>query len=170
MRPSGGANSVLVGRRSQAPPKVGLGPECCVLPGAELRGAQKSPEEAWDWIEERPRLGRGGFGEPEKTSKTTKVGRPKEWSLPVRRGRRRQRTGRITPWRIPRRAEARVDTTDSEGNRSVGAWTRRGKEGTAPQTPENRPGLGRESPHPLLEAIDRMEVEQEARIPRSPDG
>ncbi|KAJ1112415.1 hypothetical protein NDU88_000679 [Pleurodeles waltl] len=85
-------------------------------------------------------------------------------------GTQRQRTGRSTPWRIPRRADARADTTDAEGNRSVGAWTRSGQEGTNPQMPENRPGLGSESPHPLLEAIDRMGVEQEARILWSPDG
>ncbi|KAJ1107337.1 hypothetical protein NDU88_004729 [Pleurodeles waltl] len=133
---------------------------------AEALIRPERPQEAWDWIEERPRLGRGGSGEPEKTSRTAEGARPKEWSLLVRRGRRRQRTGRSTPWRIPRRADVRADTTDSEGNRSVGAWTRSGQEGTNPQTPENRTGLGRESQHPLLEAIDRMEVEQEARILR----
>ncbi|KAJ1101669.1 hypothetical protein NDU88_006734 [Pleurodeles waltl] len=103
-------------------------------------------------------------------SKTASGARPKKWSLQVRRGRRRLRTGRSTPWRIPRHTDVRADTTDSEGNRSVRVWTRSGQEGTNPQTPENRTGLGWESLHLLLEAIDRMEVEQEARIPQSPDG
>ncbi|KAJ1151374.1 hypothetical protein NDU88_004156 [Pleurodeles waltl] len=98
-------------------------------------------------------------------SKTTAGVRPKEWSLQVRRGRRRPRAGRSTPWRIPRHTDTRADTTDSEDSRSVRAWTRSGQEGTSPRMPENGAGMGGGSPHPLLEAIDRMEVEQEARIP-----
>ncbi|KAJ1164424.1 hypothetical protein NDU88_004863 [Pleurodeles waltl] len=109
-------------------------------------------------------------GELEKSPTTAVGARPKEWSLQVRRGRRRLRTGRSTPWRIPRHTDMRVDTTDSEGSRSVRARTRRGQEGKSPRMSENGGGRGGGSPHPLLEAIDRMEVEQEARTQQSPDG
>ncbi|KAJ1189961.1 hypothetical protein NDU88_006702 [Pleurodeles waltl] len=64
----------------------------------------------------------------------------------------------------PGHTDLRADTTDSEDSRSVRARTRSGQEGTSPRTPENGAGMGGGSPHPLLEAIDRMEVGQEARI------
>ncbi|KAJ1081660.1 hypothetical protein NDU88_001838 [Pleurodeles waltl] len=133
-------------------------------------GSPPSPEEAWEWIEERPRLGSGKSKELEKSPRTAAGARPKEWSLQLRRGRRRLRTGRSTPWRIPRHTDMRVDTTDSEGGRSVRDQPRRGQEGKSPQMSENGGGRGGGSPNPLLEAIDRMEVEQEARTQPSPDG
>ncbi|KAJ1143831.1 hypothetical protein NDU88_010133 [Pleurodeles waltl] len=97
--------------------------------------------------------------------KTTAGAKPKEWSLQVRRGRRRQRAGRSTPWQIPGHTDTRADTTDSEDSRSVRAQTWSGQEGASPRTPESGVGMCGGSPHPLLEAIDRMEVEQEPRIP-----
>ncbi|KAJ1180375.1 hypothetical protein NDU88_005596 [Pleurodeles waltl] len=121
--------------------------EGLAVAGAERRGRRPTrrppplaadfPEEAWDWIEERPRLGSGKSKELEKSPRTTAGARPKEWSLQVRRGRRRLRTGRSTPWRIPRHTDMRVDTTDSEGGRSVRARPRRGQEGKSPHMSEN---------------------------------
>ncbi|KAJ1167004.1 hypothetical protein NDU88_007397 [Pleurodeles waltl] len=130
-----GWSSLQVLGRALGPRKIGCPPPQQQRAPLELgrdrkprsRAGGPSPEEAWDWIEERPRLGSGKSKELEKTPRTAAGTRPKEWSLQVRRGRRRLRTGRSTPWRIPRHTYMRVDTTDSEGGRSVRARPRREK-------------------------------------------
>ncbi|KAJ1172469.1 hypothetical protein NDU88_004316 [Pleurodeles waltl] len=79
----------------------------------------------------------------------------------MRRGRRRQRTGGDTLWRLPRWAARGADTTDSEGNRSASTQRRGGDTAAGLQTPGGRSDPGRESPHPLLDAIDNMEAQKE---------
>ncbi|KAJ1128437.1 hypothetical protein NDU88_006816 [Pleurodeles waltl] len=69
-----------------------------------------------------------------------------------------------------RRAGRGEDTTDSEGNRSAGAQMRSGNEAMDWLTSGDRLDLGGGVRHPLLEAIDNMEAEREARRSRSPEG
>ncbi|KAJ1188730.1 hypothetical protein NDU88_005487 [Pleurodeles waltl] len=121
-------------------------------------------------VEERPKLSRKGNEGTEEGPREREGARPKEWSLPIRRGRRRQRVGRDTPWRLPRQPEKEADTTDSEGNHSASLRKRHGSADMDSLTPESRLDQGGESPHPLLEAIDNMEAEKEARRPKCPEG
>ncbi|KAJ1163658.1 hypothetical protein NDU88_004113 [Pleurodeles waltl] len=91
-----------------------------------------------------------------------KGARPKEWSLPRLRGRRRQRGEGDRLWGLPRRKAGGADSSDSEGTRSMSIRKRDRREDIDSVTPESRLGADRDSPHPLLEVINSLETDKEA--------
>ncbi|KAJ1219096.1 hypothetical protein NDU88_006667 [Pleurodeles waltl] len=112
-------------------------------------------------LEEQPRLFGKGSGGADDGPRNKEEARPKERSFPRCRGRRRQRDGGDTPWRIPRWNTGGTDSSDSERNHSTSIRKRDGIEDTDSATPESCLEPAKESLHPLIEAINSLETDKE---------